>query len=177
MRLVNRSTIFAYCGTMLITNPGTPLFRGECPEPTADDSRRGFLYPDARCIFFYVNNHIWRAPVSVFLADSPPPDFGDADRVLRFPISVTGEELLVGGIMYGPDEWRRIRIPSGDYSLYWLGYNIHKREPSDEHMDLDLEDYALLTDEERYDFVLVPGSCSEVTVLRGDEYLYERTSA
>lgn len=174
MHLLDQSTVFAYCGTMLITNPATPFFHGECPDPTDEDSRRGFLASDNHCIFFYVRNHTWRVPVSAFLSVSAPTDFAQAERVIRFPLAATDGELLLGGIMSEPDGWRRFRLEIGDYSLYWVGYNIDKRWPTDEQMDLEDADYATLKDVERYDVVLVKGPCTGIEILKGSEYLYEK---
>jgi hypothetical protein len=157
---------------MLITNPDTPFFRGDIPDPTEEDSRRGFLAPDQECIFLYVLNHTWRVPISVYLADSAPEDFREAERVVRFPFVPTSGEVLVGGII--PEDWLRVQVAPGDYTLYWVGYNLDKRWPSEEQMEMELEDYAELRDVERYDIVLLMRPCTSIEILIGNAYLYDK---
>jgi hypothetical protein len=174
MRLLGQSCVFAYCGVMLVTNPDTPHFRGDIPDPTQEDSRRGFLARDRECIYLYIRNHTWRVPVSVYLADSAPGDFGEAERVVRFPFVATTGELLVGGIDTGPKDWRRVEVSPGDYTLYWVGYNLHKRWPSEEQMDMEDQDYAEVRDVERYDIVFMAWPCTNIEVLKGNAYLYDK---
>jgi hypothetical protein len=156
----------------VLTGPDTGFFTGNIPLPSEEDSRRGYLLAEPSLLFHYILYDLWLVPVAVFLADTPPGDFGSAERVLRLPVRV-GEQgvLLLGGILSDRPDMTELSLQPGEWTLYSLAYNLNAW-PSEEQRDLSFEKYATLTTVERYDFVLVPKPCPLPGVTQGQELLY-----
>jgi hypothetical protein len=111
--------------------------------------------------------------VTTFVSDSAPSQFGNAERAVRLPITVSQEgELFLGGILYEKEQMRRLKLRSGRYSVYSIGYNLTNRWPTETQMDLSDEEFSSLTNIERYDLVFVPGVCGEPEVLCGNAFLF-----
>lgn len=118
--------------------------------------------------FAHLNCH-W---IQCYLADQQP-DFDQAERVIALPLQINSGKIAINDLI-SETPHSEITVTPGLYSVYCLAFNL-EIDQDEEAVGTVFEDPAELSESERnarfdaeyYQIVFVPGTPSEVGVVKG----------